>query len=603
MSNIFDVRDVCEDGGSYHWPDSPPASMRPDARPVAPHDDTSLQNALSAPMVGRWISVTPADPADPRSVSMHVHDGIVHAGPKSLHGAKIHDICSVGGTTPHAHARDRIPLRATDHPDFAIAKRMPASLGREATSYALHAALAQVPGRTTGHVGSQRPADRAIRPGTGDGEVDLSPSGGRPVMETTGHVESTGAAVPGDEGHRWLTFTRGDQARGARAVHAFAGHDGSITKGPHGLLGARHEHLSAMHEITTVTHRRGVRPKGYDHQQDYAESGRPVRRLSRAEGGLGLLQALNVAEPAAYNGGQIATEPDSDDTPANTTAAASTSAPVVESVTNVGAKSGRGYTAPVAVAHTAPVRETTGAVVGGAFRQYRATPAPRARAKAAAYVAPDYPAYTRGIAIAARESDTALVVAVCSGCPDAGDGADARRLGGRALGAVQGIGHDDAVAARVQEQLAAWQPAHLVTILSSPADLLLCEAAKGLHVSLALVMPASEAATRGALVGARGEAWGGRFDRLLAHVRASGGSVFQRIGPDAAAGRCLNEALAVARQHVGIGQQPAGFVRAFVVSDGAGGPPIARDLARSALVAGVETTTITVAGFGGGGVL
>jgi len=609
-----DVRDVREDSGSFSWPDSTPTALRTDAPPPgAPLKDDELGGAITTPNVPRWWSFRTSAADDPRRMSAYFEHGRATKGPRPILGAQIHDAAGAAGVHAMPHARGRIPVTARAHPDYAEAKAPVKPLSREQTAYAMYHALDRLGAHKAAHVGPKKPSDRPERPGSG--EIDLAPATSvgatsgvqagatAAVMETTGSVESGGAHA------RWSTYTHTSRPGDTRHVHAYADHEGLVTKGPEHLLGARADHLAAVEDegLTTVHHPRGRRPQGHDRQKDYTEATtHRVRPLSRDGAGLGLLRSFITAAPCAYNK-PVDTEPDADDTPAATT----TSAPVAESAPTQTRRAG--YTAPApaerARGDTAPVRETTGAVVGPAWRQYRSAGAGVGRAKTTAYEMPDYRAYaTRGVAIAARESDVdvRLQAVALSGCPssaDAGEGTDARRVGGRALGAVQGIGQDDALAARVQEQLAAWQPAHLVAVLATPADLLVCEAAWGLHLGLGLVLVESEPWVRARLVAARGEAWGGRFDRLLAHVCDSGGSVFQRIGPDAAAGRCLNEALAVARQNVGIGQQPAGFVRAFIVSDGAGGPPIARDLARSALVAGCEVTTITVAGFGGGGVL
>jgi len=626
-----DIRDVHEDdAGSYHWADSPSASMRPDARPVAPFDDTDLATALGAPMVSRWMSVTPADPADPRSISMHVRDGRVDAGPKGLHGAALHDLASVGGTVPHAHARNRIPVRGTDHRDFAVAKGSPPPLHREATAYAVHAALARVPGPTTGHVGSQRPADRPMRPGTGDGEIELAPptatgaTSGPDSGATSAVMETaTGAGLPIDHSRRWQTFTY-DHAPGrtVRPVHAFT-EQGLVTKGPRGLLGARREHLESLHEVATLTHRLGVRPKGHNRQPDYAEATHAVRPLSRPVASLGLLQAFNVANPAAYNNGQVATEPDSDDT-----AAASTTAPVSETSGQVTTRPYRapaprtpkaarssGYTMPTAPAsapaNTAEVREVSGRVETRPFRQYRSSGfgATSARSRSG-YTFPvdQYQQYpVKGIPIAARESDAARLVAVAFAGIPAGADTDRTPQTGRASadagGAVQGIGHDGPpVLARIQEFLASWQPAHVVGALVTSDDLTVLEGALAVKTRISVVMGLSAFDTRLRLVEdaphtAAGVSIGARFDRLLATVRADGGSIYGSAG-DALAGRILNESLGLARQHTSLGHAPADFVRCVIVVEGAiddgdTGADAGYGLAKLARLHGVETTLIS----------
>lgn len=483
-------RDVKEAdaGSSWRWPDTPPDSARPDARPVAPFNDTDLATALSAPNVARWMSVTPADPADPRSISMHVRDGLVDAGPRGLHGARLHDIASVGGTVPHAHARNRIPVRGTDHPTFAVAKGTPTALHREATSYAVHAALARVPGPTTGHFGSQRPADRPMRAGTGSGEIDLQ------LAQNSGVDSGIGAGATGPV-------------------------------------------------METATG---------------AVVGRPFRPGS----------------------------------PALTHRAA--------------------YTAPTALAgavtNSAPVREVSGAVVGRVspphWRQYHT-----ARISAG-YTAPVMPQpYTRGIAIAAREADSnlRLTAIACAGVPPISTASAGSPATSTGAGATQGTAHDGPPAlARIQEQLAAWQPRYLVSVLASEADLTLLEGALALKTGVSIVMPLSAFDTRQALVTsapnvALGASIGRRYDRLLDTVRADGGGIYGSTGADAVGMRLLSEALSLARQHALVGQVPSSLTRCLIVTagaidDGDMSPDEGYGLARLARLHDVPATFISADG-------
>lgn len=465
------------------------------------------------------------------------------------------------------------------------------------------------------------------------------------VHEAAGHVESRGSRVPAglpvDHTRRWLTMTQESQPRGTHAVHGFTS-GGLITKGPQTLIGAREEHLASLHGVATLYHPLGVRPTGARRQKGYTEATRDVRPLSRAATGLGLLQAFTLASPAAYNDLKEPTEPDDDgddDRPASIDASAGSSS-VADSGLNGGAGStsvasvmehdagavGRPYRAPAprtpkaarssgyttptapasAVTNSAPVRETTGAVVGRVsaphWRQYHTSRI------SAGYTAPVMPQpYAGGIAIAAREadSDLRLTAVACAGVPPlstAPAGSTAT-----STGAIQGTGHDGPPAlTHIQEQLAAWQPRYVVSVLASEADLTLLEGALALKIGVSIVMPQSVFDTRQALVAsapnvALGASIGRHYDRLLDTVRADGGAIYGSTGADAVGMRLLSEALSLARQHALVGQVPATFVRCLIVTagaidDGDMSPDEGYGLARLARLHDVPATFISADG-------
>lgn len=149
------------------------------------------------------------------------------------------------------------------------------------------------------------------------------------------------------------------------------------------------------------------------------------------------------------------------------------------------------------------------------------------------------------------------------------------------------------VAARVQEQLVAWQPAYLVAAVASCADILALEAAVGLGIRIRLVLPGTQATMRARVTTERGERWAGRLNLLLAQAAAG---VVAEATLAAAHERVLDDALALALANTGAGQVPRRFVRALVVrsSNAGDGPGASGDatFARAVLTRGVDLVTI-----------
>jgi len=528
----YDIRPVREDATSRII--LPP-------KPLSP---TSIIGAAATHDAPRWVSYRHSERDDPRRVCAYYEGGRATKGPRRLLGGSLFDAMGTAGVVAMPHAPGRRPTTARDHSDYAE-DAAPRPLRREETHAGMHDAFHRAPGpRRTERPGRLKPEDR---PDTGSGEIDLSPdrsasrspwsanssspSWAITEAEAGGMSEPAHAALPLDHDSRWLSFSADHRPEGAPPVHAYT-QGGTITRGPASLIGARQEHLERLHGVSILHHPLGGRPRQYDRHPTYTEARERPQPLSKTSAALGLLTAFSAASPAAYN-----SRPDADGDNDGTRA---TGAPVAEAARSCG-----GYTNPTGAHSNVIGSDVTLRLVALALG---------------------------GVPIPAPEPGQDTTVPTTR-FPEA---------------------RQNVIAARIQEQIAAWQPAYLVAAVASCTDVLALEAAVGMGVKIGIVLPASQAVVRGRLTAERGEAWSGRLNLLLAHAAAG---VVAEASLAAAHERVLDEALALARANAGAGQIARRFVRGLVVRPGNGGdgPGASGDatFARAASARGVDIVAVS----------
>ncbi len=478
----------------------PPRPLSPTSAIGAMHD--------GAP---RFVSYRPAARDDSRRVSAYYDaSGIATKGPRSMLGSSLFDGLGCQDYIGLPHAPGRVPI-GNRHKDYAE-DDAPRPLRREEGHAGMHAAFARARGGPGERPSRLKPEDR---PDTGDGEIDLAPAPARSASRSPRSTNSS-SSLSG-------AITEADRSGGMS--------EPATATLP--LDDARWLSFSADH-----------RPEGAPPVHAYTQRGLVTRgprsligarqeHLERLHG-VSILHHPLGARPRRYDRHPTYMEARERPQPLSKTAAA------LGLLTAFNA---------VPAAYNGPTD------ADGDNDGTRATGAPVVEA------ARSRGGYTNPSNV--MESDVTLrLVALALGSvpiPAPEPGQDTTVPTTRFPETRQNV-----IAARLQEQIAAWQPQYLVAAVTSCADVLALEAAVGLGIKIGIVLPASQAVVRARLTAERGERWAGRLNLLLAHAAAG---VVAEASLAAAHERVLDEALALARRHMGSGQTPAGFVRGLVVGD------------------------------------
>jgi len=505
--------------------------------PPKPLSPTSIIGAAATHDASRWVSYRHSERDDPRRVSAYYEGGRATKGPRRLLGGSLFDAMGTAGVVAMPHVPGRRPTTARDHPDYTE-DAAPRPLRREETHVGMQDAFFRVPGpRRTERPTMLKPEDR---PDTGSGEINLSP----------------------DRSARRAPWSANSSSPSWAITEAATG----------GMSEPAHAALPLDHDSRWLSFSAAHRPEGAPPVHAFSYRGTITRgprtmigarqeHLERLHG-ISILHHPVGRRPRAFDRHPTYTEARARPQPLSKTSAALGLLTAFNAV-------------PAAYNGSDADGDNDGTPATGA-------PVVEAARSRSAYTAP-----------VVRENDTALrLVALALGsvpiaAPEPGQDTTVPRTSFPET-------RQNVIAARIQEQIIAWQPAFLVAAVASCTDVLALEAAQGLGIKIGIVLPAPQAVVRARLTAERGEAWAGRLNLLLAHAAAG---VRAEASLQAAHQRVLDEALALARANTGAGQVPAHFMRALVVSDASAADAVSvtggSSFGMEAQKRGVRLTTIS----------